>query len=99
MRDRKIQDLSRYQELTYDGFRRLAKNPALSRYEKIGFPDAYRSGREEAIFDDIRHKLRNLEGTGKLVIDIGSGCSDLPRMLIDVCREHAHAVVLIDSRP
>ncbi|HEX4183827.1 MAG TPA: hypothetical protein VHY34_11280, partial [Caulobacteraceae bacterium] len=32
-----------------------------------------------------------------LIIDIGPGCAGLPRMLIDLCRERGHTLMLADS--
>jgi cyclopropane fatty-acyl-phospholipid synthase-like methyltransferase len=83
--------------LGFEDFRRLAIEETLSKYERIGFPDSYRAGYEEAIFSDIRSKLTKLEGQGCQVLDIGPGCSDLPGMLIDLCREKNHTLTLIDS--
>jgi len=84
-------------DLSYEEFRRLAADESLSRYEKIGFPDAYREGAEEAIFEDIVAKLPALSGRSKRFLDIGCGCSDLPRMLIDLCERQSHEAVLVDS--
>ena len=39
-------DYARFAELSFDDFRRLAHDEALSPYERIGFPDAYREGVE-----------------------------------------------------
>ena len=83
--------------LDFVGFARLATDDSLSKYEKIGFPDSYRMGFEPAIFDDIRAKLSRLNERGLAVLDIGPGCSDLPHMLIDLCREQGHQLFLIDS--
>jgi hypothetical protein len=88
---------SRFEHLSYSDFRALAADPGLSRYEKIGFPDSYRSGKEEAIFRDIAAKLPGLSRPGRIVLDIGPGCSDLPRMLIAACQEHGHTLLLADS--
>ena len=41
----------------FEDFKNLANDPSLSKYEKIGFPDSYRAGKEEAIFHDILSKL------------------------------------------
>jgi hypothetical protein len=87
----------RFENLTYSDFRALAADPALSRYEKIGFPDSYRSGKEEAIYRDIVSKLPRLSERGRVVLDIGPGCSDLPHMLIGACRVHDHMLLLADS--
>lgn len=85
-------------ELDYEGFRALAANPHLSAHEKIGFPDAYREGFEQAILTDICAKLPMLrEAEGRTVVDIGPGCAALPRMLVDLCRDRRHRLVLVDS--
>lgn len=91
------EDLSRFAKLGFEDFRRLASDPSLSAYEKIGFPDSYRAGHEPEIFADIVAKLPALSREGSTVLDIGPGCSDVPRMLIDhVARLHQH-LYLVDS--
>ena len=85
-------------ELDYEGFRKLATDARLSAHEKIGFPNAYREGFEEAIWADILGKLPKLATSeGATVVDIGPGCAGLPRLLIDLCRERRHRLVLVDS--
>ncbi len=84
-------------ELTFQDFKTLASNPALSPYEKIGFPDSYRSGKEDLIFNDIVAKLPILAATGQLVVDIGPGCSGPATMMIDLCRRQKHHLILVDS--
>ena len=86
-----------FANIAYEDFRRLAKDESLSKYERIGFPDAYRAGHEAAIFSDICNKLTNLDGKGGQVLDIGPGCSDLPAMLIECCRDQGHTLTLVDS--
>src|SRR3712207_3111669 len=86
-----------WNRLDFAGFARLAEDDSLSKYEKIGFPDSYRAGHEAAIFSDIRAKLPRLAERGLTVLDIGPGCSDLPGMLIDLCREQGHRLYLVDS--
>lgn len=81
---------------TFEDFRRLAVDPSLSPHEKTGFGDAYRKGKEELIFRDIVGALRNLDGQSKTIIEIGPGCTDLPRLLIEFCAEHRHQLVLVD---
>ncbi len=82
----------------YEDFKPLATDPSLSKYEKIGFPDSYREGKEEAIFRDIISKLKIKNQKDQLLLDIGPGCSDLPRLV------HNHAVamgckiLLVDSQ-
>lgn len=87
----------RFDDLDYEGFRRLAVEKNLSRFERIGFPDTYRDGHEAAIFADIRAKLPKLDGSGAKVLDIGPGCSDLPSMTMAHCAAHGHRLLLADS--
>lgn len=91
------EDLSRFQNLTYEKFRLLASDANLSMYEKIGFPDSYRRTHEIRIFEDICRKLTNLDDHGKTFVDIGPGVSDLPRALIVHCLTHGHHLHLVDS--
>ena len=91
-------DDRRFAELTFDDFRRLATDPSLSPYEKIGFPDSYREGYEPAIFADIEAKLPPLrERREQVVLDIGPGCSELPAMVRRRCEENEHTLLLVDS--
>lgn len=88
---------SRFENLTYDDFRRLATDPSLSPHEKIGFPNEYRQGSEQAILEDIVGKVSALGGTGKTVLDIGPGCGGLAHRIIDLCEKHQHTLLLVDS--
>lgn len=87
-----------YAKIGFEDFRRLASDKALSKYERIGFPDSYRQGFESSIFADIQFKLANLAADNKCIFDIGPGCSDLPKMLINLCRERHHKLTLIDNK-
>jgi hypothetical protein len=89
--------LSRFAKLTFEDFRKLARDPSLSRYEKIGFPDEYRKGMEPIIVGDIRDKLPAFDANGKKIVDIGPGCSELPVILAELCRQRGHNLTLIDS--
>jgi len=89
---------SKFERLTFDSFKNLAKQKHLSRYEKIGFPDSYRKGYEKHIFRDICAKLTNLEKKEKTIVDIGPGCRDLPFKLIELCEKQKHELILVDSR-
>ncbi|HEX8501571.1 MAG TPA: hypothetical protein VF659_13385 [Pyrinomonadaceae bacterium] len=93
----KTDDYKRFADLTFDDFRRMAGDDALSPHERIGFPDSYREGREAAIFEDITAKLPALGGEGKVVLDVGPGCSGLPLMLVELCRRRGHTLLLVDS--
>src|SRR5665213_3236592 len=53
----KPENIERFKDLTFEDFRRLAKDDTLSSFEKIGFPNAYREGKETTIFADIVRKL------------------------------------------
>jgi cyclopropane fatty-acyl-phospholipid synthase-like methyltransferase len=88
---------SRFAKLSFDSFRQMANDNSLSRYEKIGFPDSYRQGKEEVIFHDLLNKLQRLYEKGRLIMDIGPGCSDLPHMLINNAQEYQQKLVMIDS--
>ena len=87
----------RFSDLTFDDFRVLASDRSLSKYERIGFPNEYRQGKEELIFRDILSKLTALDQTKKTVMDIGPGCSDLPLMLAALAQKNNHALFFIDS--
>lgn len=87
----------RFKSLTFDGFRELAQDASLSQYEKIGFPNEYRQGKEENILRDIARKLGNLNRREQIVMDVGPGCSGLAFMLIDLCRRQGHTLILVDS--
>ena len=79
-------------------FQAMALQPGLDKYEKIGFPTSYRKGKEQAIFQDILRKCSILESTEKKVLDIGSGCSDLPTLLMEHCAAQSHELIFFDSQ-
>ncbi len=82
-------------ELGYESLRKLARNPNLSDNEKIAF--GRRNRNEPAIFADILAKLPALKDTGRKIVDIGSGCGPLARLLIEHCAAQRHRLVLVDS--
>ena len=88
---------ARFAKLGFEDFRRLAADPGLSQYEKIGFPDSYREQYEGAIFQDILAKVPPLRREGAVVLDVGPGCSQLPRMIIDHAVRAGQEVHLVDS--
>jgi 2-polyprenyl-3-methyl-5-hydroxy-6-metoxy-1,4-benzoquinol methylase len=90
-------DMERFARLTFEDFRKMAVDDSLTRTQKIGFPDTYRDGADEAILADIVSKLPALEGRQNRVLDIGPGCGMLALMMLDLCAAHGHEVVLVDS--
>jgi 2-polyprenyl-3-methyl-5-hydroxy-6-metoxy-1,4-benzoquinol methylase len=97
MNDDERRQAESFSRLDYEGFRRLATQEGLSRYQRIGFPDSVRAGREPAIFADIRSKLPRLDEPEAKVLDIGPGCGDLPRLLIQHAEALRHQLVFVDS--
>lgn len=93
----KEEKYSRFSNLTYEDFQRLAKDDALSPNEKIGFPNEYREGRELDIFRDIVGKVPALATAQKQVLDIGPGCSPLASLIIKNSIEKNQKLVLVDS--
>lgn len=92
-------EFDRFKNLSFEDFRKLAKDDSLSIYQKIGFPNSYREGKEEAIFKDIIQKL-GIEDPQKqyIFLDIGPGCSELPLMLIDFFEKLQSKILLVDSK-
>ena len=90
-------DWTQYDGLTFEAFRQRALDPSLSASEKIGFPDALREGAEEQILDSITALVGLSERSGLLVVDIGCGCGDLTRRMVELCAAHGHELVLVDS--
>ena len=86
-----------FRSLTFDGFRKLANDPSLSPYEKIGFPDSFRAGREADIHRDILQKLPAMAASSTRILDIGCGCSDLPRIILDEAVSRDQRVTFVDS--
>jgi len=88
----------RFAKLGFDDFRQMASDESLSQYEKIGFPDEYRKDKELFIFEDIKRKIPALSQNEKVILDVGSGCSDIAHYLIGHCESHAHQLVMIDCK-
>lgn len=87
-----------FSNLDFESFKKSALDESLSIHEKVGFPDSYREGREEAIFNDIKAKLSSLNVVGSIVLEIGPGCSNLPSFLIRHCEINAQKLIFIDSK-
>ena len=91
------EEVRRFSHLEYEDFRRLAVDPTLGPNERIGFPDRYRAGFEDAIFDDVVSKLPPLRKRGMRVLEIGPGCGPLPRLLLDLCAKAGHRLLWVDA--
>jgi len=92
-----VENYKKFSNLSFDDFRSLADDDSLSCYEKIGFPNSYRENKESLIFDDIDSKVKLSDIVSQNVLDIGPGCSELPHMLIDICRKNDNQLILVDS--
>jgi 2-polyprenyl-3-methyl-5-hydroxy-6-metoxy-1,4-benzoquinol methylase len=90
-------DFSKFDDITYESFRQRATDPALTPNEKIGFPDAYREGKEGEILDDIAAKLTGLSLREQQVVDIGAGCGPLAVAVMELCARQGHRLVQVDS--
>ncbi len=88
----------RFADLTFEDLRRMAQDESLSPNEKVGFPESYRAGKEKQIFDGIVANLPRLNETRRVVLDIGPGCSQVPHLMIELCRRQAHTLLLVDSQ-
>jgi hypothetical protein len=87
----------RFSGLTYEDFRRMARDPMLSQNEKIGMPDPTRSGFDASILGDILQKVTSLAHPGRSVVDIGPGCGTFAHEFIAYCTDLEHTLVLVDS--
>ncbi len=86
-----------YDVAGYDGFRKRARDQALTSNEKCGFPEDMRRGRSESISQDIRSKLPALNRQGARILDIGAGCSELTCYIIGACANAGASLTVIDS--
>ncbi len=89
---------SKFENLTFDGFRKLANDSSLSRHEKVGFPDSYREDKEGDIFRDMSEKLQTLALPDKNILEIGPGCSELPILLSHHCEKNNSRLIFVDSQ-
>lgn len=87
---------TKHNEINYEAFKLMALDENLSKYEKIGFPDNYRQGKEKNIFLDLSDKLK-LDRNGLKVLDIGCGCSDLADFFIENAEKTNQELLMLDS--
>lgn len=94
-----LSDFERFRNLSFEDFKALAQDNSLSIYQKIGFPDSYRKGKEGLIFLDILQKLKlDAAKENDILLDIGPGCSELPLMILAFCKKVNLQALLVDSR-
>ncbi len=92
-------EFDKFKNLKFEDFRDLANDASLSVYQKIGFPDSYRKDKEKHIFDDLVKKLGlSNEETGKVILDIGAGCSELAHFIIQHSEQYGHELLLVDHQ-
>ena len=84
-------------KIGFNDFKKLALNSKLSKYQKIGFPDAYRENTEDLILLDIFEKCPSFQQESKIILDIGPGCSDLATKIISNSQRLNQKLFLIDS--
>lgn len=75
----------------------MAGDESLTPNERIGFPESYRANKEHAILADLIGKIPALEQLQRIVVDIGPGCGELARLMLEHCERHQHRLMLIDS--
>jgi len=86
-----------YDVVGYDAFRERARDPTLTFNEKAGFPEQLRGAQSGHILQDICSKLPALNRRGGRILDIGAGCSDLTRHVVDACANSGAPLTVIDS--
>lgn len=84
-------------DLSYESFRKIAKNPHVSAHERVGFPNSYREGFTADIAQDIIYKLDIVDKAGGSLLDIGCGASPLTSTLLDKFSSCNIKAVLVDS--
>lgn len=87
----------RFNNLSYEDFKKLAARDDLSLNERIGFPNDYRDNFDEVIIQDIFSKI-GVPASNDRILDIGCGCSSLTRKIIELCHSSSSDLVLNDSQ-
>lgn len=87
-----------FKNLSFKKFANNAKNSKLSIHEKVGFPDEYRKNKEKLIFNDFLNKLKNINKKNQTILEIGPGCSNLPKLLSEHCKKKSSQVIFVDSK-
>ena len=81
----------------YDAFRMRARDNSLSRNQRAGFPDEYRTGRSDSILRDIGDKVPAFRAPGARLLDIGCGCGELAEAIIKSANQNNQRLTLINS--
>ena len=95
--DDRIRYFQSFADLTYEDFQVRAADSSLSANEKIGFPREYRDGLTEVILSDIAAAIPAVNEAGALVLDIGCGCGDLAKTLINLATRNQLMLLMCDS--
>ena len=72
----------KFNHLTFEKFEEMASDENLSASEKIGFPDEMRDQYNAAILSSICGKVPAFNLPGTKLIDIGIGCGDLGKAIV-----------------
>lgn len=89
-------ETARFKNISFDDYGLRAVDATLSNNEKVGFPDAFRDGHSETIWNDLLQKLPALSRRGTRILDIGCGCGHLPQALIQHALVHDQHLTMID---
>lgn len=89
-------ETNRFKNISFEDYGRRALDPMLSNNEKVGFPDAFRDGHAEVIWQDMLQKLPRLAMPNTRILDIGCGCGHLPQKLIQHATTLGQQLVMID---
>lgn len=89
-------ETKRFSTITFDDYGNRALDDTLSENEKLGFPEQFRQGFDDTLWDDIVAKLPALTLRNKVILDIGCGCGSIPKKLISNAIANAQSLVLND---
>lgn len=91
-------DTVRFQQIGFDRFRELARDPTLSEVEKMGGAKGHREGFDDAIWASMLAMLPALSGRDSTILDIGPGCGEIARRMIALAEASGHRLTMIDHQ-
>lgn len=89
-------ELDRFRDLRFVDFERMASDHTLKPHEKVGFPSIFREGYDREIMNDILKKIDWTNSTH--IVDIGCGCGELTKLLIEQSSSQSKQLTLVDSK-